>query len=214
MDSYHITFQTWNDLAQVYQDKFMDLDLYNASYDLFCQAIAKPDAQVLELGCGPGNITRYLLQQRPNWDIIGVDVAPNMVALAQANNPTARFMAMDVRELDGFTGVFDGVACGFCLPYLSKADTAKLIKEVARLLHPGGLFYCSAMEGDYAQSGYETGSTGRPSYVYYHQAAYITAQLEQHGFGNIQLIRQQHPGRTPVEMIFIAAKNRGNDTHP
>ncbi len=212
-DSYNITFQTWNEVAQVYQDKFMLLDLYNDTYDLFCKSINDPKAKILELGCGPGNITRYLLQQRPDWDITGMDVAPNMVALAQANNPTARFLVMDVRELDSFTGSFDGVVCGFCLPYLSKADCAKLIKDVAHLLSPGGLFYCSTMEGDYEQSGYEAASTGHQSYVYYHQAAYITEQLQEHGFGNIQLIRQQHPGRTQIEIIFIAKKNSEANPH-
>lgn len=212
-DSYNTTFQTWNEVAQVYQDKFMLLDLYNDTYDLFCKSINNPKAKILELGCGPGNITRYLLQQRPDWDITGMDVAPNMVALAITNNPTARFLVMDVRELDTFTGLFDGVVCGFCLPYLSKADCSKLIKDVAHLLPPGGLFYCSAMEGDYEQSGYEAASTGHQSYVYYHQADYITEQLRAHGFGNIQLIRQNHPGRTQIEMIFIAEKNSEADPH-
>jgi ubiquinone/menaquinone biosynthesis C-methylase UbiE len=212
MDPYAVTFDTWNKLAQAYQDKFMDLNLYNDTYDLFC-SLAKPGAKILELGCGPGNITRYLLAQRPDLAITGTDVAPAMVALAKANNPSARFAVLDCRVLHTLNGSYDGIVCGFCMPYLSRADCAKLITDVARLLHPGGLFYCSAMEGDYDRSGYETGSTGLRSYVYYHQADDIAEQLQQQGFGNVQLIRQQHPGRAPVEMIFIATKNKGADHH-
>jgi predicted TPR repeat methyltransferase len=217
MDSYNITFQTWNAVAQAYQDKFMGLDLYNDSYDQFCRLVKKSPARILEIGCGPGNIARYLLSQRPDFILEGIDVAPNMVALAQANNPQARFTVMDVRHLDTLcwpvgtparatATKFDGIVCGFCIPYLSKTDCAKLIKDVAHLLHPGGLFYCSAMEGDYEQSGYEKSSTGHQSYVYYHQAAYLTEQLQVNGFGGIQLIRQQHPGREATEMIFMAEK--------
>jgi trans-aconitate methyltransferase len=206
MDSYNITFQTWNAVAQAYQDKFMDLDLYNDSYDLFCQLVTKKEAAILEIGCGPGNITRYLLRQRPDFDITGIDVAPNMVALAQANNPTARFAVIDVRQLDSLGGKFDGIVCRFCVPYLSKIDCAKLIQDVAQLLHPSGIFYCSAMEGDYEKSGYETSSTGHQAYVYYHQSDFLMEQLQAHGFGSIQLFRQAHPGRAAMEMIFIAEK--------
>jgi predicted TPR repeat methyltransferase len=213
MDSYNITFKTWNAVAQAYQDKFMDLDLYNDSYDRFCRLVKKSPARILEIGCGPGNIARYLLSQRPDFILEGIDVAPNMVALAQANNPTARFSVMDVRQLDTSwlvspptSAKFHGIVCGFCIPYLSKNDCAKLIRDVAQLLHPGGIFYCSAMEGDDAQSGYEVASTGHQAYVYYHQAAYITEQLQVNGFGGIQLTRQQHPGREATEMIFMAEK--------
>ena len=31
---YTETFETWNKVAALYQDKFMDLDLYNDTYEL------------------------------------------------------------------------------------------------------------------------------------------------------------------------------------
>ena len=79
MDSYQETFNTWNKIALLYQDKFMDLDLYNESYDSFCELIPKQQASILEIGCGPGNITQYILTKRPDFIIEGIDVAPNMV---------------------------------------------------------------------------------------------------------------------------------------
>lgn len=44
MGRYKETFQTWNKLAQLYQDKFMDLGLYNLTYDFICQSIIKENA--------------------------------------------------------------------------------------------------------------------------------------------------------------------------
>ncbi|MBK8044287.1 MAG: isoprenylcysteine carboxylmethyltransferase family protein [Haliscomenobacter sp.] len=61
MDPYQITLHSWGKVASVYQDYFMDLDLYNDTYDAFCQAVYKPGARIFEIGCGPGNITRYVL---------------------------------------------------------------------------------------------------------------------------------------------------------
>jgi trans-aconitate methyltransferase len=79
MDKYQETFETWNKLASLYEERFMELDLYNVSYDFICDSIEKVNAKVLEIGCGPGNITRYLLAKRPDFDIFGIDIAPNMI---------------------------------------------------------------------------------------------------------------------------------------
>jgi len=87
MDNYKETFETWNKLASLYQDKFMDLDLYNDSYDFICKSIAKEKATILEIGCGPGNITKYLLSKRPDFDFYGIDIAHHMSELARINNP-------------------------------------------------------------------------------------------------------------------------------
>lgn len=83
VDIYNETFETWNKVAQLYQDKFMDLNLYNTTYDYVCNAIIKNKAKILEVGCGPGNITKYLLSKRPDFDILGIDILPNMIELAK-----------------------------------------------------------------------------------------------------------------------------------
>ena len=76
MDNYKETFETWNKITTLYQNKFMDLDLYNDTYDSFCNSLSKENSSILEIGCGPGNITKYLLEQRPDLLILGIDVAP------------------------------------------------------------------------------------------------------------------------------------------
>ncbi len=99
-NKYDITHNTWNKLGDLYQEHFMDLDIYNSSYDSFCQILPE-GAEVLELGCGPGNITRYLTKLRPDLQITATDVAPNMVALAEKNVPSAKYEVLDVRRLEG-----------------------------------------------------------------------------------------------------------------
>lgn len=62
-DNHNIeTLATWNKVAKAYQDKFMDLDIYNTSYISFIKALNHKASKVLELGCGPGNITAFLGQ--------------------------------------------------------------------------------------------------------------------------------------------------------
>ena len=64
MDTYQETFDTQNKVAKLYQDMFMNLDLYNDSYDTFCDQVKIKNATILEIGCGPENITKYLLKKR------------------------------------------------------------------------------------------------------------------------------------------------------
>lgn len=196
--------------ANDYQDKFMDMDLYHDTFDLFCQVVKKANARILEIGCGPGNITRYILSKRPDFLVEGIDLAPNMVELAQKNNPTARFSTMDCRDIDQLTGPFDAVLCGFCLPYLSKEESEKLIKDCSNLLHPGGALYISTMEDDYDKSGYQTSSNGQDSlYMYFHQEDYLQEMLKAQHFEVVDLRRKDYPkpdGTFSIDMIFIARK--------
>lgn len=210
MDNYNITFQTWDKLASAYQDKFMDLDLYNDTYDLFCELVKPNGASVLEIGCGPGNITRYILAKRPDFNIEGIDVAPNMLKLAKENNPAASFKVMDCRHIDTLATAYDAILCGFCLPYLSKEDCRKFIKDCAALLNAGGILYFSVIEDEYAKSAMETSSNGEHSlFVYYHEAAYLQQWLSEYGFEELALNRKQYSkadGSSSVHIIFIAQR--------
>lgn len=210
MDRYQITFQTWDKLATGYQDKFMDLDLYNDTYDRFCTLVEKQGASVFEVGCGPGNITRYLLHKRPDFNIKATDVAPSMLALAKKNNPSIETALLDCRDIDKINAHFDGIVSGFCMPYLSKEDCGKFIEDCSRLLPSGGVLYFSAIEGSYDHSAYETSSDGKYSvFVYYHEAGYLLKWLELYGFETPECFRKPYTkadGTDTVHIIFIARK--------
>lgn len=208
MDPYQITFQTWNKVAALYQEKFMNLDLYDDTYDRFIGLINKEEAKVLEIGCGPGNITRYLLSKRPDLHIEAIDVAPNMIELARQNVPGVSFRVMDCRDLDKITGRYDAVVCGFALPYLSTEDCAKLFGDCAQLLSAGGVGYFSTIEGDYSQSGYRTASSGDQTYVYFHEETTLKQQLQDAGFQVVDLQRKDYPKEAAKEinLIFIVRR--------
>jgi 2-polyprenyl-3-methyl-5-hydroxy-6-metoxy-1,4-benzoquinol methylase len=210
VDRYKETFDTWNKVAQLYQDKFMDLDLYNDSYDLFCQQAAIENASILEIGCGPGNITQYLLNKRPDFNIVGIDISPNMIELAKANNPIANFKVMDCRDIDQLQNRFDGIVCGFCIPYLSGVDGLKMIKDCADLLNNKGILYLSFVEGDYQQSGFQTASTGDRTYFYFYALESLVKELESSGFEINQVLKKKYErsNSTEVHTIIIASKHQ------
>ena len=66
----------------------------------FLDLIARIDAQsprtVVDLGCGPGNLTALLAQRWPDADVLGLDSSPEMIA--KASEPGVRFEVGDLRE--------------------------------------------------------------------------------------------------------------------
>jgi ubiquinone/menaquinone biosynthesis C-methylase UbiE len=204
MDKTKIAVDIFNKLAQHYQDKFMDVSLYTNTFDLFCESITKENAEVLELACGPGNITKYLLNKRPDLQLLGTDLAPNMIQLAKQNNPQAEFQLLDCREILSLNKKFDALMCGFAFPYLSKGEAVKLIDDAAQILNPGGVIYISTMEDDYNKSGWKKGSTGDEIFMHYHEAGYLTKALNENGFAMIDLQRLRQDD--VVDLVLIARK--------
>ncbi len=193
MDSYKITIDAFDKQSQAYQDMFMDLNLYDDTYKTFCDLIEQPNAEIFEIGCGPGNITKYLLSKKPDYRITAIDLAPNMIKLAKVNNPTANCMVMDCRNIDTVSQKFDAIICGFCMPYLSKTDCEKMITDCAFLLNPKGLLYFSVIEDNYSKSGYETNSKGEhPAYVYYHEENYLVQDLKSNKLDVVHTFRKQY----------------------
>jgi trans-aconitate methyltransferase len=209
MDNYQKTFETWNKVASLYQDKFMYLDLYNDTYDRFCELIEKPNPPIFEIGCGPGNITKYLLARRPDFKIYAIDVAPKMIQLAKTNNPTADFAVMDCRQIGSLKLKFDAIISGFCMPYLSKEDGSDFIKNCSNLLRKDGTIYLSALKGNYNNSGFVTISTGDSSYVYYYDEDYFQSELARNNLEVLEVRFKPSPVPTSLaqeDMIFIAKK--------
>lgn len=75
---YKETHNTWNKIAKLYKERLMSIDLYNDTYEQFCSLLPLLNANILEIGCGPGNITRQLLNLNSNLNILATDVSENM----------------------------------------------------------------------------------------------------------------------------------------
>ena len=214
MDKYQETFDTWNKIAKIYEDKFMDLNLYNDTYDVFLDLIPKTNASILEIGCGPGNISKYLLSQKPDLKIKGIDISENMIELARKNNQSAEFEIMDTRKIHCMNEHFDAIVCGFCIPYLSQPDSSKLITDCKNLLNDSGVLYLSFVEGDYENSGFMSGSSGDRAYFYYHNLDYLKKELMANSFETNELlfkIYKKVDGTEEKHTVLILKKGRDNN---
>jgi len=200
----------FNNYAKQYQDKFMNFELHNDGFDIFCEMIETKNASVLEIGCGPGNITKYLLNKRPDFKLLGIDIAPNMIKLAKKNNPSAKFKEMDCKLISNIDLKFDAILCGFTLPYLNKEEVLQLIEDASVLLKSNGVLYLSTMEDSYKKSNYLASSSNKNTglFTYYHEVEYLSEFLQKNNFKITNTIRKDYPEPKDesIDLIVIAKK--------
>lgn len=204
------TAKAYNQNAKAYEQKFMHFGLYNDTFDEFLNLLPKSKCSILELGTGPGNVTRYMLERNPELSIVGIDISEGMIKLASSNAPTAQFMTMDVRKLT-INQHFDAALSAFCIPYLAPEECSELIESIAKLLNNNGLLYLSFMDDDPLKSGYETTSFSNemPVYIYYHTQEFIRDILDNNNFEVVFDTKKLYPepdGTFLTDCILIAKK--------
>ncbi|MBD0338633.1 MAG: class I SAM-dependent methyltransferase [Thermoleophilia bacterium] len=96
-------------------------------------------ARVLDLGCGPGRVTRRL----ERFEVVGVDLSEEQLRRARANAPTATFLQGDFTQRDFPERSFDAVLALFSIVHVPRNEHAALLGRIARWLAPGGLFLAS-----------------------------------------------------------------------
>ena len=189
----------------------MDGKKYHPSLNLFISSLSKVDAHILELACGPGNITKYLLSQNPSLDILVTDLSPAMLELAKENNPNASIQMLDCRSILELNEKYDAILCGFGLPYISKEEAILMIRDASISLNKNGLIYISTMEDDYDKSGFKASSSdpNEGLHMYFHEAEYLVNAMSSNGFEIIDLSRVQYlddKGEDVVDLIIIGKK--------
>jgi hypothetical protein len=99
---------------------------------------------------------------------------------------------MDSRQIDEIKTKYDGIVCGFCLPYLSQSDGQKLIGDCYNLLNENGLIYMSFVEGDPNKSDFQVGSSGDRIFFYYHNLDELKKQFVENKFEEIQTFKVEY----------------------
>jgi SAM-dependent methyltransferase len=113
--------------------------------DAFARAV-RDRGRVCDLGCGPGHVARYLKER--GVDVFGVDLSPQMVDVAARLNPGIAFEQGDMLTLDLRAGTLGGIVAFYSLIHLSRASVAPALREIRRVLAPGGLLLVSIHGGD------------------------------------------------------------------
>ncbi|MBI4089570.1 MAG: class I SAM-dependent methyltransferase [Candidatus Levybacteria bacterium] len=95
-------------------------------------------SKVLEVGCGPGRVLKYLA--RKNIEATGVDINRAAIGYAKEHrdDPTARFEVMNGTKLRFLDNSFDNIVMVGVLGGVEPEVREKLMAEALRVVMPGG----------------------------------------------------------------------------
>jgi SAM-dependent methyltransferase len=99
----------------------------------------KRDGLIVEAGCGNGNLLRMMTNHWPDTRIEGLDFAENAVAENRRIHPEGRYRVGDVRDLPYQTGELAGYLSMGVVEHFDDAERARILREAARALRPGGV---------------------------------------------------------------------------
>ncbi len=114
----------------------------------FLRPQLRPGLRLLDIGCGPGQVTAALAEAVAPGEAWGIDMEPSQVELARANAAEhgcgeASFEVADGAQLPFDDGSFDVVSGCDVLAYVP--EPAAVLGEAQRVLRPGGLLFCREM---------------------------------------------------------------------
>jgi demethylmenaquinone methyltransferase/2-methoxy-6-polyprenyl-1,4-benzoquinol methylase len=107
----------------------------------FSAVLRDPNASVLDLCCGTGDLAFAFRKESPSGaEIIGSDFVPEMLVRARAKASAAKaaveFIEADALNLPFAAASFDLVSCAFGFRNLANYECG--LNEIARVLKPGG----------------------------------------------------------------------------
>ena len=128
---------------QIWNDEYKNYERSQIKYDdwleLFHRAIEDCQTPIIDLGCGKGKDTLYLIEK--GKIVIPCDYSISAIQSIQRNFPeVARAECFDMTRSFPFDDNFtDLIVCGLSLHYFTEKTTFKILEEIKRVLKPRGI---------------------------------------------------------------------------
>ena len=130
----------YNRLASIYDRRWRDYLDRSLSFLLDFTEIP-PQAAILDLACGTGELAKLILKTNPQQAITGVDISPAMLAIAK--NKLQAYPQVELANASAtalpFERQFDIVVCANAWHYFADPEIA--LAEIKRVIKPNGKIY-------------------------------------------------------------------------
>ena len=182
------------------------------------QADLQPGQQVLEIGCGTGNLTVMLQQRHPRIDVVALD--PDAHALDIARQKAERAHCT-IQWVQGFGDAipypdssFDRVLSSFMLHHLTHDEQRATLTDVFRVLKSGGSMHVVdfAAPGE-GQRGFIARLLHRDAHLHDNAKGRVTALLEDVGFDSVARVATRQTLFGPIS-FYRAGRPRAESQNP
>ncbi len=135
--------ETYNKIAESWHQDHQTDDWWVEGTDKFISCL-KPGDRVVDVGCGSGTKSKYLLKN--GLKVLGIDFSEKMVEIAKKENPDADFLVMDLYHIDGLKEMYDGVFAQAVLLHVPKKDVKDAVKKLWCIIKRNGYIYVAVKE--------------------------------------------------------------------
>ena len=165
------TRRSYDTDASGYADKVRGLldgsPFLRASLTAFAELVHDADGgPVADVGCGPGYVTRHLNDL--GVDAFGIDLSPEMIAIARRDHPDLRFEVGTMTALDLADNSVSGVLAFWSVIHVPDDEVPGVFEQFRRVLRPGGPVLVGFHVGEETRHTTE-GYSGRPIDVESHR---------------------------------------------
>ena len=200
------TISAYNKSAQQFAEQFMNFETYKNKINYFQRKYLSNCKSILDLGCGPGNNSKFLSEANSNYEITGIDLSNKMVELAKSNVPKGIFTVSDIRNFR-LNKTFDAVIASFCIVHLTHEEVSSFLKNTCSHLKCNGYLYITFMEGE--GSGLETTCFSENEIFFnYFKRAEVTELLKNYSMNIEEIFEETYVEKNGDETrdIFIIAR--------
>jgi len=148
---------------------------------------------VWDFGCGPGQTTKYLKDF--GIEISGLDLSEKIIAQGRTNHPEIDFRKGNILELEFANDSIGGVVAFYAIVHFTKEQVEIALREVFRVLQPGGLFLFTYHIGEDTICIEEFLGKKIDIDLMFFNKDFIYSCLKRNGFEKIDIIeREPYPG--------------------
>ncbi|MFI7640865.1 class I SAM-dependent DNA methyltransferase [Nonomuraea sp. NPDC049400] len=152
------------DYAELFREELAGKPLDRAMFAAFAELV-RGSGPVADVGSGPGLVTAHL--HGLGLDVFGVDLSPEMVALARRTHPGLRFEEGSMLDLDLPDGALGGLVANYSIIHIPLELLPDVFAEFHRVLAPGAYALVVFQVGD--ESGRRTEAFGHEISLDFHR---------------------------------------------
>jgi ubiquinone/menaquinone biosynthesis C-methylase UbiE len=184
-----------DEYARRIYDEFRHKPLDCRLLDRFAESV-RHSGVVCDLGCGPGQVARYL--DGRGVKVCGMDLSAGMIERARQLNPGIEFNQGDMRALPVQDNTWAGIAAFYAIVNLPPSDTVQALREMLRVLVPGGRLLLSFHIGEDTSQVEDMWDHGTTLEFHFFRVSTVAGYLSIAGFA-IEEIVERGPYAPDVE---------------
>lgn len=147
----------------------------------FLSKISGHENGVCDIGCGPGHVARYLVEQGGR-NVFGLDLSPRMIEVAKKLNPSIHFKKGNMMHLDLPDLSLIGIVSFYAICNIPAESLEIVFREMYRVLKHRGLVLIAFHEGNSVTHENELWGFPISLDFFLHQPSTVRRKLEQAGF--------------------------------